>query len=864
MAAFEPVNSGLGGLDRILDFIRLGDNVVWQVGSLEEYLFFVKPYVKQSIADGRNLIYMHFTGHPMLVEPQDGLKICEFDPKTGFETFTTSVRHQITAEGRDAFYVFDCLSDLQVAWATDLMMGNFFRVTCPYLFELDTVAFFPILRGRHSYDAVARIRDTTQLLMDVYSDKDDIYLNPLKCWNRYSRTMFLPHCYDKNSGEFLPLKGGLEISRFYNLVDEAANLTNDQNLDSWDRFVGWAKLEYQEGRFLDRTRRYFAKNMMTRDKKMLDLVERYYRPKDYFLIQSRMIGSGGIGGKACGMLTARKIVEEELPEVAKKLEPHDSFYVGSDVFYTYIVHNGFWKLRILQKTKEGYFKYAAELKEALGNGVFPENIRAQFRRMLEYYGQRPIIVRSSSLQEDGFGNAFAGKYESVICINTGSMEERLEALERAVRQVYASTMDVSALEYRRQRGLEEKDEQMAILIQRVSGTMYGDFFMPNAAGVGYSYSAYRWEASLDPAAGMLRLVMGLGTRAVDRTEGDYPRIVSLAKPEQSSLVGSRDKHRYSQNMVDVLDYESCDLISKPVSRVVPSMPKWYKNMVLEHDYEAENMYIERGQHKEILFASCQGLTKNKTFVSCMKDILHTLQRVYDYPVDIEFAINGEEEGDFVINLLQCRPLQIGTNQGAVDVPVLEEHQTIFDVCHSSMGGSRRERIDIAVWVDAKGYYKFPYKEKAKVALVVGDINRWFKKNEPDKRLMLFVPGRIGTSSPELGLPVTFADINRFCAICEVSDSSTGYMPELYYGSHMFQDLVETGIFYTAIFETEKTRYFNRDYFMGLPNHFLDICPKFAELADIVHVCDLSGKEITLWSDILNERTLLGSESGKAL
>ena len=248
----------------------------------------------------------------------------------------------------------------------------------------------------------------------------------------------------------------------------------------------------------------------------------------------------------------------------------------------------------------------------------------------------------------------------------------------------------------------------------------------------------------------------------------------------------------------------------------------------------------------------------------MKDILHTLQSVYHYPVDIEFAINGDEQGDFVINLLQCRPLQIGTNQGAVEVPALDDEQVIFDVSHSSMGGSRKEAIDVAVWVDAEGYYKFPYKEKAKAALVVGDINRWFKKNKPEMRLMLFVPGRIGTSSPELGLPVTFADINRFCAICEVSDSSTGYMPELSYGSHMFQDLVETGIFYTAIFETEKTRYFNRNYFMGLPNRFLEICPKFAELADIVHVCDLSGKGIMLWSDILNERTLLGSVSGPVL
>ena len=83
-------------------------------------------------------------------------------PDAGFEAFTVAIHEEITRQGRDAFYVFDCLSELQSVWYTDLMMGNFFRVTCPYLFELDTVAYFPLIRGRHSFDAVARIRDTTR------------------------------------------------------------------------------------------------------------------------------------------------------------------------------------------------------------------------------------------------------------------------------------------------------------------------------------------------------------------------------------------------------------------------------------------------------------------------------------------------------------------------------------------------------------------------------------------------------------------------------------------------------------------------------------------------------------------------------
>ena len=440
MSTFERIPSGFPGLDAMLDYIRLGDNVVWQVSSIEEYMFFVKPYCRQALEDGRNLIYMHFTGHTLLLDESTGIRTYEFDPAEGFETFTMNVRQRITAEGRDAFYVFDCLSDLQVAWATDLMMGNFFQVTCPYLFELNTVAYFPVLRGRHSFDTIARIRETTQLLLDIYMDQDQLYINPLKVWNRYSPNMFLPHQYVAKDGSFLPLKGGFEVSRFYTLVDALTQVYENQNWDSWERFVLDAKRVYNTDHvFSEETEEKFVRNMMSCDEKIQNLLRHYFTPEDYFFVYNRMIGTGCIGGKACGMLLARKIVETDAPEVFRHMEPHDSYYLGSDVFYTYIVHNRFWKLHITQKTEEGYFEAAPELQKAFLNGSFPEAIRQQFIRMLEAFGQWPIIVRSSSLQEDGFGNAFAGKYESIFCINTGSLEERLTELENAVRTVYAST-----------------------------------------------------------------------------------------------------------------------------------------------------------------------------------------------------------------------------------------------------------------------------------------------------------------------------------------------------------------------------------------------------------------------------------------
>ena len=641
MAAFDRIESGLPKVDEILDNIRIGDNVVWQVTEIEEFRYFAEIFARQAVKDGRNTIYIRFAQHAPVLQDLTGITVKEFNPDDGFEAFTVGIHEEITRQGKEAFYVFDCLSELQSVWYTDLMMGNFFRVTCPYLFIMDTVAYFPLLRGRHSFDAVGRIRDTTQLLLDVYSDEKNRYLHPLKVWNRNSEKMFLPHKSKKETGVFSVVANGVDMSRYYQTIQKIKEKSQDQNFDSYDRFFNQAKLQHAAGIFTEEAEAQIISSTMTKDHRLQKLVKKYFQPEDYFGLRDRMIGSGAIGGKACGMLLARKIAETEIPEFITYSEPHDSFYIGSDVFYTYIVSNGHWELRIEQRTPEGYFAKAEELKEALLTGRFPDKIRDQFLNVLEYFGQSPFIVRSSSFLEDGFDNAFAGKYESVFCVNQGSPEKRMEAFEQAVRRVYASTMDYSALEYRRRKALDNIDEQMAILVQRVSGTYYGNYFMPGAAGVGYSHSAYKWYPDMDPNAGMLRLVMGLGTKAVDRTKEDYPRLCNLDRPGVTMLTTTEQKHKFSQRNIDVLDCASNELTEVPMERLLDDLPLWYKRMVLEHDYDAERRLREMGRRRDVWFVSCQKLLETKAFTDLMQKILKTLEKTYENPVDIEYAINME-------------------------------------------------------------------------------------------------------------------------------------------------------------------------------------------------------------------------------
>ena len=854
MAAFDRIFSGIPEMDNALDNIRLGDNVVWRVSDLSEFRLFMKPYLRQAIDDGRNIIYFRFASHEPLVVNCPEVRTIEVPLSHRFETFTVEIHNAIEREGRDTFYVFDCLSELQAVWATDLMMGNFFRVTCPFLFILDTVAFFPIIRGKHSVSAVNKILDTTQLFLDVYSDKRNVYVRPEKVWNRNSDTMFLPHTYEPETGRFRPILDGVRSSRFYQALGNAQRSADEQYTDSWDRFFNKAKILHESGADMTDDQSKMCNIMMTRDEKMRKMVKKHFTSEDYFTVRDHMIGTGMIGGKACGMLLARAIIRNSEPDIDDVLEPHDSFYVGSDVYYTYIVDNDFWDMRIKQRTEDGYFALADKFAEQLMNGHFSADMREQFMRIIEYYGQDPYIVRSSSILEDGFGNAFAGKYESVFCANRGTPEERLEEFERAVKTVYASTMSLSALDYRKRRGLDKRDEQMALLIQRVSGSYYSSYYMPCAAGVGYSYSPYSFLKSSDQSAGMLRLVMGLGTSAVDRTEGSYPRLVSLDMPEKTVYSTYADRHRFSQGKVEVINTSVHDLERLPLRTIEPEIPEYLQKILLEHDFDAESRLREMGRRVSSTFISCKGLVSNKTLMSQMKRMLRCIQNEYEYPVDTEFTINVSDEGDYTIDLLQCRPLQVIKAKSGVTVPndIPQEH-ILLESKGASMGLSKASKLDIIVYVDPVVYYNMPYSEKNSVAKMIGKIN-WTYRNS-GKHMMLMVPGRVGTSSPELGIPTSFADISEFDVVCEMEEARAGYNPELSYGSHIFQDLVEAEILYTAVFNNSKTLHFAPEKLKELRNKLDDIAEN-SGLDDVIQIYDVSRCMCELYNDIKNEHLII--------
>ena len=482
MESYKWVSTGLSGLDRVIDGLRLGDNVVWQVDSVDDYIRVVRPFVTEALADERPVIYVRFADHPPVIENTDRVQIELFDPADGFEQLATAVHHLVARQGPRAFYVFDCLSELLTPWHSDLMVMNFFKVTCPWLYDLDTVAYFALIRNLHSFPTIAAIRTTTQLLLDLYVIDDDLYVHPLKVLERYSPTMYFPHRI--RGGKATSITSSGASARLFAALNRGSAL----QLDPWLVMLDQARTAL----FGSSAEQDLAKDLMMamligREGRMVELCRQHLGLTDLLAIADREIGTGAIGGKSVGMLVARAILDNDADgRFAERMEPHDSYYLGADLFYTYLVANGWWRLWSQHKTADGYFEAAAQLREVITTGRFPSMIQEQFLRMLEYFGQSPIIVRSSSLLEDNYGNAFAGKYDSVFRVNNGSPEERLASFEEAVRAVYASAVSEDALAYRMNRNLVELDEQMAVLVQRVSGGMHDDLFFPHAAGVANS------------------------------------------------------------------------------------------------------------------------------------------------------------------------------------------------------------------------------------------------------------------------------------------------------------------------------------------------------------------------------------------
>ncbi|MFQ5419238.1 MAG: PEP/pyruvate-binding domain-containing protein [Anaerolineae bacterium] len=563
-------------------------------------------------------------------------------------------------------------------------------------------------------------------------------------------------------------------------------------------------------------------------------------------IYKRRIGRGKIGGKAAGMTLAWKILQQQNPEfgpdISGQVDIPDSWFIGTEVIYDYRLANDMdhymnQKYRPLEEIRTEY----PEIVQAHLEGDFPEEIVEQIREVMEQVGDSPLIVRSSSLLEDNFGYSFAGKYHSYFCPNQGTSEENLQALLDAIKRVYASSVNPDALLYRQHHDLIDYDERMAILLQRIEGEQYGRYFFPTAAGVAFSQNPFRWNPKIRREDGFLRLVWGMGTRAVDRVDKDYPRMISLSHPQLRPETTPAAIRQYSQWLVDVIDLEDNEFKTLPVTEVLTHEFSFLRLIasIDKGDYLQDILSLGGLTGDEKFVLTFNGLTKDRKFIKLMRTAMMRLEREYKRPVDVEYAIeiiSNYPYPDYKLHVLQCRPLSQREKEEQVVIPRnIPAKDTLF-TGYELIPEGKAEGVRYIIYVDPIKYHQIP---ETTTKLELGRSISRLNKLLEDEAFILMGPGRWGSTNLDLGVRVTYADIYNTKVLVEMAVAQDGRVPELSYGTHFYQDLVESNIYSLPLHIGVGDGIFNWDFFQESPNYLGHLIPEDADLSAYLRVIDMA-------------------------
>jgi len=581
---------------------------------------------------------------------------------------------------------------------------------------------------------------------------------------------------------------------------------------------------------------------------------------DLQTIHSRRIGRGKIGGKAAGIVLADAILKKrQLPDLSSRVKIPRSWYLGSDVFYQFTNLNKFLEYSNQKyRSEDEIRKEYTTIQETFRTGLFPKEITQGLSSIVQEMGSSPLIIRSSSLLEDSFGTSFAGKYESYFCGNQGTPEENLESLCTAISSVYASIYSPDVILYRKRMGLLDYDERMAILIQEVIGSKRGKYFFPDGAGVGFSCNQFRWNPRIDRQKGFLRLVWGLGTKAVNPFVGDYPRLVALSHPQLRPEADPQSIRNYSQQHIDLIDLHENIFRTLPISSVMNGQTPYLRYIAKEYkeDHLSDFIGIPMNFRPEQAVITFDGLMRDTDFPKIMGKILKILEHAYGRPVDIEFGLEFRDTDRSsptpIIQLLQCRP-QSQLQSEVVHIPTDIPQDQILFTTKSLVSDGMKQNVRYIVYIDDEKYASLNQIDQRGIARVVGKINALLS----GENFMLMGPGRWGSINPELGIPISYGDIYNTCALIEVVNKDTSIEPS--YGTHFFQDLIEANILILALCRNDPDFTFKQSFFTESTNHLQELLPEFVQWNEVVRLIDIPSQTRGMIANIISE-----GESGLAI
>jgi pyruvate,water dikinase len=684
--------------------------------------------------------------------------------------------------------------------------------------------------------SLLEITDEVFSIASKHLTRDEI-LDNIQKWSREDRVRFFVDVLVNPSSSLAEISTAIE--RYHLLAEQGIELTEPR--EKWFRIALIRRILSDQPLFVQ-----VAKHFINIDD-FSDFMHRIIFP----------VGSHGkLGGKSSGLFLAAQVLQQagaKKPLLSRVKVPK-TWYLTSDSIFHFMGYNDLediveQKYRDLNQVRQEY-PYIMQLFK---NSPLPPEIIRGLSLALDDFGDVPLIVRSSSLLEDQTGAAFAGKYKSLFIANKGTKEERLAALADAITEVFASLFGPDPIEYRIEHGLVDLHEEMGILIQEVVGTQVGDYYLPSFAGVAFSHNNFRWSSRIQREDGLVRLVPGLGTRAVDRLTDDYPVLIAPGQPGLRVNAATDEILRYSPKKLDVINikarkFESIDLQAFLADHG-PGLPLSNQMVsVLETDHFREPSPIGIDFEKDDYGVTFEGLFSRTDFLKQVQAILNELQDTYDYPVDIEFAHDGT---DFY--LLQCRSQSYSEESTPSEIPTDVKKDRIIFTANRYVSNSGMPEITHIVYVDPNKYAELEdHQDLIAVGRAVCNLNEAL----PRRKFILMGPGRWGSRGDiRLGVSVGYSDINNTAMLIEIARKQKDYAPEPSFGTHFFQDLVEASIRYLPLYPDEAGIYFNEDFLTKQHSIFSEIIPEYSHLADVVRVLDIpaltNGKILQV---LMNART----------
>ncbi len=504
------------------------------------------------------------------------------------------------------------------------------------------------------------------------------------------------------------------------------------------------------------------------------------------------IGKGSLGGKARGLAFMSTRLKNS-PEFLDKfkdvnLSVPKTLVVSTEAFDSFISENN------LRDVATGEFS-DAEIIRLFTTAQVPEWLKLDLEQYLDHV-RYPLAVRSSSLLEDAQFQPFAGIYKTyMIPNNHPDLNKRLEQLILAIKLVYASTYCQNARAYVKSTFHRTEDEKMGVIIQKLTGERYGDYFYPSISGIAQSYNYYP-IAYMKPEDGLAHVALGLGKIVVEggaalRFSPKYPQFLPQFSTVDDMLENAQ-RFFYALNLTrfpdDLALNEDATLERLEVNDAVNDAPVRH----LCSTYMAQDHRIRDGvQASGYPVCTFANILKYQSFplAEILKDLLGIGRAGMGCPVEIEFAVKMPfDEGQKpLFELLQIRPMAVNQNNLEIEISA-EDISKAF--CYSSMalGNGQFQEIEDIIFVNPD---TFDAADTIKIAAEIGNINK--EMTLSNRKYLLIGPGRWGSADRWLGIPVNWTDISGVGAIVETTFKGLKADPSQ--GSHFFHNITSLGISY---------------------------------------------------------------------